>query len=89
MLDAPGGADMFGTDIRAIKLHMTPVDSILIGNLFEPLTGQVPGVCNQAENPIQSHRSDILRIPVHHRAGRDTGATGNTFRVQANGLPLP
>ena len=88
MMDAPGGTDMLGTDIRAIKFHVTPVDPIFIGDLLESPACQVPGVSNQAEGPIQAHGSDIFRIPVHHRAGRDTGPAGNALRVQTDGLPL-
>jgi len=69
MMDAPGRTDMLGADIRTIKLHVTPVNPIFISDLIESPPSQVPGVSNQAEGPIQAHGSDIVWIPVHHRAG--------------------
>ncbi len=88
MMDALRGTDMLGTDIRAIKFHVTPVDPLFIGDLLESLSRQIPGVSDQTEGPIQAHGPDIFRIPVHHRTGGDTGAAGNAFRVQADGLPF-
>ena len=81
MMDALRGTDMLGTDIRAIKFHVTPVDPMFIGNPLESLSCQVPGVGDQTEDSIQAHGPDIFWIPVHHRTSGDTGPAGNAFRV--------
>jgi hypothetical protein len=81
MVDALRGTEMLGTDIRAIKFHVTPVDPLFVGNLLEPPSRQIPGVGDQTEDSIQTHGPDIVWIPVHHRTGGNTRAAGNAFRV--------
>ncbi len=85
-MNAPCGTQVFGTDIGAVEFHMAPVNPILVSDLLHSFICKIPGVGDQTEGPIQAHRTDIIRVPVHHRAGRDAGAAGNTLRVQADGL---
>lgn len=87
-MNAPCRAKVFGADVGAVEFHMAPVDPILISDPLQSLVRKIPGVGDQAEGPIQTHRTDIIRVPVHHRAGRNAGTAGDALRVQPNRLPL-
>lgn len=88
-MNAPRRAEVFGADVGAVEFHMAPVDPILISDPLQSLVSKVPGVGDQTEGPVQAHRADIIRVPVHHRAGGNAGTAGDALRVQTNRLPLP
>ena len=87
-MDAPGGTNVLWTDICTVEFHVAAVNSIFPGNLIQSLPGQIPGIGDQAKGPVQAHRSDEFGVPIHHRASRNTGPTGNALCVQPNDLPF-
>lgn len=87
-MNAPCGAEVFGADVGAVEFHMALVNPVLISDLLQSLFRKIPGVGDQTEGPVQTHRTDIVRVPVHHRAGRDAGTACDALRVQTNRLPL-
>jgi len=88
-MNTPCRAKVLGADVGAVKFHVAPINPILISDLLQSLIRQISGISDQTEGPVQPHWTDIIRVPVHHRAGRNTGTAGNALRVQADGLPLP
>ncbi len=87
-MDAPCRAQVLGTDVGAVEFHMAPVNPILVSHPLQALVRKISGVCDQTEGPVQTHRTDVIRVPVHHCTGRDAGTARDALRVQANGLPL-
>jgi hypothetical protein len=51
-MNPSGGADVFGTDFRAVKFHMTPIYAIFPGYLLDFLFRPIAGICYKAKGPI-------------------------------------
>ena len=60
-MDATSGTDMLGADIRTVEFHVAAVNPIFIGDPLQSPTSQIPGIGDQAKDPVQAHWSYVSR----------------------------